>query len=109
MGLGQSHLSQKIPATTTRCVYLDHLLSRAVNSGKFTTAFSIQQGRFLKFLPFEEEPQKAEDRFLLLSRRSPLSTVETTSKGLWAIGTRRSRTADVSRYAYETLYKTLLP
>jgi hypothetical protein len=31
VGLGQSHLSQKIPATTTRCVYLDHLLSRAVN------------------------------------------------------------------------------
>src|SRR5918992_1758918 len=27
VGLGQSHLSQKIPATTTRCVYLDHLLS----------------------------------------------------------------------------------
>src|ERR671917_987814 len=27
VGLGQSHLSQKIPAATTRCVYLDHLLS----------------------------------------------------------------------------------
>src|ERR671917_1738195 len=31
VGLGQSHLSHKIPAATTRCVYLDHLLSRAVN------------------------------------------------------------------------------
>src|SRR5918998_2446700 len=33
VGLGQSHLSQKIPAATTRCVYLDHLLSRASTPG----------------------------------------------------------------------------
>jgi hypothetical protein len=43
--LGQSHLSQKIPAATTRCVYLDHPLSRAVNFEKFTIMLGVRQGR----------------------------------------------------------------
>jgi hypothetical protein len=43
--LGQSHLSQKIPATTTRCVYLDHLPSVPSTEGEFTIANScIQEG-----------------------------------------------------------------
>src|ERR671917_1140489 len=60
VGLGQSHLSQKIPATTTRCVYLDHLLSRAVNSGDFTTARCIQQGQSSRFVPFEAKAEQIE-------------------------------------------------
>jgi hypothetical protein len=58
VGLGQSHLSQKIPATTTRCVYLDHLLSRAFNFAKFTTAPGIQQGRSSRLVIFEAKPEE---------------------------------------------------
>ena len=60
MGLGQSHLSQKIPATTTRCVYLDHLLSRAFNSAKFTTAHGIQQGCSPRLILFQAKSQEVE-------------------------------------------------
>src|ERR687889_2045622 len=60
VGLGQSHLSQKIPATTTRCVYLDHLLSRAFNSAKFTTACRIQQGCSGRLILFQVKPHEVE-------------------------------------------------
>ena len=60
MGLGQSHLSQKIPATTTRCVYLDHLLSACVNSGKFTITPRAQQGiRSRNVAVFQAQPHLA--------------------------------------------------
>ncbi len=42
--LGQSHLSQKIPATATRCVYLDHLLSVLSTVEDCTTRLRIRQG-----------------------------------------------------------------
>ncbi len=41
--LGQSHLSQKIPATATRCVYLDHLLSVLSTDEDSTTRVRIRQ------------------------------------------------------------------
>ena len=41
VGLGQSHLSQKIPAATTRCVYLDHLLSVPSTGGKCTIGLAV--------------------------------------------------------------------
>ena len=44
MGLGQSHLSQKIPAATTRCVYLDHLLSVPSTWGSVLLVFVSYKG-----------------------------------------------------------------
>src|SRR5918998_3196169 len=58
VGLGQSHLSQKIPAATTRCVYLDHLLSRAVNSAKCTTRLCVPQGKYSRIISFFEAEAK---------------------------------------------------
>src|ERR671920_2058331 len=44
VGLGQSHLSQKIPAATTRCVYLDHLLSVPSTWGSVLLVFVSYKG-----------------------------------------------------------------
>src|SRR3712207_926137 len=44
VGLGQSHLSQKIPTATTRCVYLDHLLSVPSTWGSVLLVFVSYKG-----------------------------------------------------------------
>jgi hypothetical protein len=49
VGLGQSHLSQKIPATTTRCVYLDHLLSVPSTRRSVLPVFAPYKGSNRKF------------------------------------------------------------
>jgi len=46
VGLGQSHLSQKIPATTTRYVYLDHLLSVLLTRRILLFIFASYKGNF---------------------------------------------------------------
>src|SRR5919112_4977742 len=52
VGLGQSHLSQKIPATTTRCVYLDHLLSVPSTGGSLLSVFVYYKGTTRGFFKF---------------------------------------------------------
>src|ERR671916_1148026 len=61
VGLGQSHLSQKIPAATTRCVYLDHLLSRASTPGSLLPSPMYGKGDFSGSLAlFKAEPEQVE-------------------------------------------------
>ena len=78
VGLGQSHLSQKIPATTTRCVYLDHLLSRAVNFAEVYYRVLYTARVILKDL-YPSGLRRLKARFALTTRKCALSTDESTA------------------------------
>src|ERR687897_2869580 len=73
VGLGQSPLSQKIPATTTRCVYLDHLLSVPSTWRSVLPMFASYKGSKARFSHVSSCPnmrclKRSKARFALRSR-----------------------------------------
>src|ERR687889_8704 len=85
VGLGQSHLSQKIPATTTRCVYLDHLLSVPSTRRSVLSVSVVDKGYLQDWSPPRIRClSRSKARLALLSRMASRERLKAERSSSWA-------------------------